>query len=218
MKRQKEKESHIVSNLLQEKLLLEVQRLEIIIDEAERFIAHAPEGHLRILQKGTINSYYLRDDPKDNSGHYIKKSNMNLIRQLAQKEYAKKIVRVADGNKRAIERFLSTYRFDGIEQVYDKLSLPRKQLIMPYIIPDEEFIAQWQQEKYPVKNQKLEEDTGIYTEKGEAVRSKSEKILADKFNLLNIPYHYEKPLYLEGYGYVHPDFTVLNKRTRKEYY
>ena len=50
------------------------------------------------------------------------------------------------------------------------------------------------------------------------VRSKSEKRLADKFNLLGIPYIYEKPLYLEGYGYVHPDFTLLNVRKKKEYY
>jgi len=33
-----------------------------------------------------------------------------------------------------------------------------------------------------------------------------------------VPYRYEEPLYLESYGIVHPDFTVLNVRTRKEIY
>ena len=33
-----------------------------------------------------------------------------------------------------------------------------------------------------------------------------------------IPYVYEQPLYLKGYGYVVPDFKILNIRTRKEYY
>lgn len=33
-----------------------------------------------------------------------------------------------------------------------------------------------------------------------------------------IPYKYEKPLYLKGYGIVYPDFTFLSKRTRKEIY
>ena len=28
--------------------------------------------------------------------------------------------------------------------------------------------------------------------------------------MMNIPYCYEVPLYLKGYGYVKPDFKVLN--------
>ena len=34
----------------------------------------------------------------------------------------------------------------------------------------------------------------------------------------NVPYHYEAPLNLKGRGIIHPDFTVLNIRTRQEYY
>lgn len=56
------------------------------------------------------------------------------------------------------------------------------------------------------------------TEKGERVRSKSEKILADYFYRNNIPYKYEKPLYLKGYGIVYPDFTLLSKKTYQEIY
>ena len=33
-----------------------------------------------------------------------------------------------------------------------------------------------------------------------------------------IPYRYEYPVYLRGFGKVYPDFTVLNLRTRKEIY
>ena len=58
----------------------------------------------------------------------------------------------------------------------------------------------------------------IVTEKGECVRSKSEKILADYFYRNNILYQYEKPLYLKGYGTIYPDFTFLSKKTRKEIY
>ena len=50
------------------------------------------------------------------------------------------------------------------------------------------------------------------------MRSKSEKILSDYFYRKNIPYKYEKPLLLKGYGIVYPDFTFLSKRTRKEIY
>ena len=58
----------------------------------------------------------------------------------------------------------------------------------------------------------------ILTEKGERVQSKSEKILADFFYRNNIPYKYEKPLNLSGYGIVYPDFTFLSRKLRKEIY
>ena len=58
----------------------------------------------------------------------------------------------------------------------------------------------------------------ILTEKGERVRSKSEKILADSFYRKNIPYKYEKPLHLKGYGIVYPDFTFLSRKKEKEIY
>ena len=58
----------------------------------------------------------------------------------------------------------------------------------------------------------------ILTEKGEQVRSKSEKILADYFYRKNILYKYEKPLYLRGYGMVYPDFTFLSSKTGQEIY
>lgn len=57
----------------------------------------------------------------------------------------------------------------------------------------------------------------LFTERGEKVRSKSEKILADKLYSMGIPYRYEYPLKLGRYGTVYPDFTLLNVKTRKEY-
>lgn len=64
----------------------------------------------------------------------------------------------------------------------------------------------------------LTENNGVLTEQGELVRSKSEKILADKFYRMGTPYMYEYPLMINGYGYICPDFVLLNKCTRKEYY
>ena len=58
----------------------------------------------------------------------------------------------------------------------------------------------------------------ILTERGERVRSKSEKIMADYFFRNEIVYKYEKPLYLKGLGTVYPDFTFLSPRTGEEIY
>ena len=45
-------------------------------------------------------------------------------------------------------------------------------------------------------------------------------MLADRFYLLGIPYRYEQRFVVDEMTefYLHPDFTVLNKRTRKEYF
>ena len=58
----------------------------------------------------------------------------------------------------------------------------------------------------------------ILSEKGERVRSKSEKILADYFYRHGIEYKYECPLYLNGIGIIYPDFTFLSQKTGKEMY
>ncbi len=52
-------------------------------------------------------------------------------------------------------------------------------------------------------------DRPYLTLKGEYVRSKSELIIANELYVNQIPYEYEKPLYLKGRSYpVHPDFTI----------
>ena len=59
------------------------------------------------------------------------------------------------------------------------------------------------------------------TDQLKAVRSKSEKIIADKYYERGIPYKYEKPLLLKKQAKtitIRPDFTTLNKRTRMQRY
>ncbi|MDO4276713.1 MAG: hypothetical protein Q4D16_23875 [Eubacteriales bacterium] len=198
-------------------LIKRIQELEQIIENAETFLAKAPEGTLRIAHKKNTEQYYIRTNPKDTIGKYIKKSESRLIQDLAQKDYAQKVLAAAYSEKNNMQEFIQAYHPGRIEDVYHKLSQEKRRLVSPYVQSDKEFIVQWEQARYPVKYNP-EEGNGIYTENNEVVRSKSEKILADKFKTMKIPYHYEKPLYLDGYGVVYPDFTLLNKRTRKEYY
>ncbi len=84
-------------------------------------------------------------------------------------------------------------------------------------MPWEQQVEQWMSKTYTGKEFKNDTPV-ILTERGERVRSKSEKILADYFYHRGIQYKYEHPLYLKGYGTVYPDFTFLSKRTRKEIY
>lgn len=203
----------------------ELIEIEKIINIAEQDLKKAPIGTLRISKDKNREQYYWRTDPKDPKGKYIKKSEEKLIKDLAQKEYAQKVLKVLYPMRKRKKKQLQSIREQEIHkdlpEIYHKLSKSRQKLIKPYFYTQEQYIAKWEAEKKRVKEQRgktYEFSSEIYTEKGECVRSKSEKILADKLYMMGIPYLYEVPLYIRGYGYIKPDFILLNKRTRKEYY
>ena len=104
-----------------------------------------------------------------------------------------------------------------IDSELPKLHTQRQLLVTPVEPIWEKELAKWYDSEYHGK-EFYEGAAEIVTEKGERVRSKSEKILADYFYRNNILYQYEKPLYLKGYGTIYPDFTFLSKKTRKEIY
>lgn len=104
-----------------------------------------------------------------------------------------------------------------IDSELPKLHTQRQLLVTPVDPIWEKELARWYDSEYHGK-EFYEGTAEIVTEKGERVRSKSEKILADYFYRNNILYQYEKPLYLKEYGTVYPDFTFLSKKTRKEIY
>lgn len=104
-----------------------------------------------------------------------------------------------------------------IDSELPKLHTQRQLLVTPVEPIWEKELAKWYDSEYHGK-EFYEGTAEIVTEKGERVRSKSEKILTDYFYRNNILYQYEKPLYLKGYGTIYPDFTFLSKKTRKEIY
>ena len=114
------------------------------------------------------------------------------------------------------EKFLKMYEENGLQQLYKSLNPHRRALITPVVISDEEYISKWLTTEY--KGKSFEDDNEIITERGERVRSKSEKIIADKLYMLGIPYRYECPLYLNGNVMVYPDFTILKMPEREEVY
>lgn len=155
-------------------------------------------------------------------GRYIKRSEEEVVRLLAQKDYSLKLIKFARKKQLELQKCPIHYRWDEVKRFHENLSNERQALITPYILSDDDYVSLWEEkgrnlicgiERYP-----LDEDNGFATEKGELVRSKSEKILADKLYIMNIPYIYEKPLLLQDNIRIYPDFTVLNRYTREEFY
>lgn len=173
--------------------------------------------------KGKYVQYYKckRENDVVNKS-FIRKNDINTARMLAQKEFDKRLY--ADVSKRLvrIQSVLRYYKDCERHSLYTELSAERKALIQYDYIDDEHYLLRWLaqysaqdaadsfKEKYPI-------ETSYYTDNGEHVRSKSEKIIADKFAKEGIPYVYEPVCELNRKG-VHPDFVLLNQETRQTYF
>lgn len=203
---------------LRKQLQEEHDRLERIIKETEQNLVGTPEGRLRIShsRKKTLYYHCTNDNPNMN-GVYIPKKQEELARALAQKAYDEKVLKLAKRRTAQLEKMLLDYQDFEIEEVYEEQREERKILITPVEEDWASMFERWN--KLP--DQALgfnENDPIIKTEKGERVRSKSERILADYFYYHGIPYKYEKPLALGPSKLIYPDFTFLSKATRREIY
>ena len=178
-------------------------------------IEEAPAGRLRISEKGNRVEYYYCKEGVGTAGingSYRKKKEEELIKRLAQKDYDSKLLREVLTQINKLERYPKNMGVARLEEVFDDLTESRKKLVIPKIKPTSLKIAEW--EAIPFTPLGFgPDDPEYYTEKKERVRSKSEKFIADKLFHMGIPYKYECPINLAGYGTVYPDFTILNKHT-----
>ena len=195
-----------------EKLKQKLTELLATLRKIQEFLKTAPKENLRICKKGKHFQYYIE---KNKKRIYLAKKNINLAQKIAHKDYYKKLQPILIKNTKTLNNFISNYKPEKLEACYTKLSQGRRQLIQP-LFPDTETYAQsWQAKKYERKKETPEYN--YQTLKKELVRSKSEIIIADYLDYLIIPFRFEFPIFLKGWGWVYPDFLVLNVRLRKVY-
>lgn len=147
---------------------------------------------------------------------YIKKSEIKLAQSLAQKSYNKKIKNIVKKILPLMKKMYEYFDENLIDDVYDQYSDERKNLVMPMFETKGQYAEIWINQPYQGKGFDSRSNE-IFTNKGNRVRSKTEKILADKFENLDIPYKYECPLSL-GERVIYPDFTFLDPHTCEEIY
>ncbi len=181
-----------------------------------RQLAKAPEGSLRISHNNDSVLYYHREGISDRRGKYISKDDREIAKALAQKSYVDKALRAIEKEIHAIDSYLKYMPKEPCEDVFETLSEARKCLVEPIWIPDEEFIEDWVSQEY-IPKEIADDVPEFYTEKDERVRSKSEVIIANELFRAGVPYRYECPLIIHGVK-IHPDFTILNVKKRKEIY
>lgn len=220
---------------LKNMLLEEQRRLENILSIANHQLENAPVGTLHVSNCNGYAQFYvynknsktneINEDKKNSATYagnsrnpkYVKKSENGIVKQLAQTAYARKTKKLAEKRLSQIRRITKDYDDREIEKIYETLHPQRKKMVDPIVETWEQELEMWIKKDYSGK-EFLEGMPVIFTERGERVRSKSEKIMADYFYHHNIPYKYECPLSLKGMGTVYPDFTFLSPVTRREIY
>ena len=146
---------------------------------------------------------------------YIRKAKITGLKRAFQIEYLFKSLEVLKKNCKALNAFTNQYDCNKLIKAYEKMPQSKKQFVTPFIYDDKTFVEKWQAQDYERKPVSI--DT-VITLKKEAVRSKSEHIIANLLCQKNVPYHYEFPLKLKNGGILHPDFYCLNRRTRQVFY
>ena len=199
----------------------EKEELEKLLRTMKKANKKVPEGSLRIIRsKGKYPQYYhyqSEDEKQEKRLRYLSKREMKLVQKLAQKQYDMDVMECLDRRIGAIRSFLGQYKVADIQAIYENLSEDRKVLVSPVIKTDEMFECEWRESIWANSND-FPKEIEFYTEAGESVRSKSEKILADGFLRMGIPYVYEPELEFADGSRIYPDFALLHKRKRKTIY
>ena len=196
-------------------------KLSAIIKAAQEQLKDAPEGQLRSRKDGNALRFYCRRTGETN-GEYLSLAgeDIDLVRKLAQKKYAQKVLTAADCELGAIEGgesyILKHLPERKAEEVFDCIDPGVRSITTPIEDTDDLFAEQWQNRKFRYSG-RFEDERTFTTKRGEKVRSKSERMIADVLFDEGVPYKYECPLIVGGVT-LHPDFTLLDKRARCEIY
>ncbi len=199
-------------------LQAQIAWLDKLIDKTEKRINRNKITETRGVRfsKNKYGYQYYWENP-DGKRTYVKVSELDQVRKKLQLDYDKALGEVLRTMRLRMDRFVRLYDMEMITDVYNNLCDARRSMVTPAVLPDDEYIKEWEQaylggkNTYPEKGQYL-------TNKGEYVRSKSEKILADLFYKYEIPYVYEPLFELDDGGAMFPDFVLLNVQQRKTIY
>ena len=169
------------------------------------------------------------------SAYYAKKLKAAAEREKKQIDSCIKILK-KDADK------------SDVDTVFDRLPAAIREKAKLTELTSEGYAQKWQESNSTVKKRRTHKQDDYHkykTLRGDYVASKSEVIIADRLFVKGIPYHYEialapeavldesRPVF-DDYGRfvgfesmgngpdsadtLHPDFFVLNKRTRKAYF
>ncbi len=165
----------------------------------ETLISMYPEGSLVITKKGKYKSYYIQTSKNGvKTRKYLsQKRDSELIDALSKKQTFLPAIQEELVFQRVSIKSMKTYA---------------KTILKKAIFPPIDNTPSFSQNTIEPKNLKYT------TNRGEKVRSKSEKIIADLLYEYKVNYKYEKGLDLPGFRTLYPDFTIVSPLNNQTYY
>jgi len=195
------------------------------LERIENYIENAPPGYLhRTIKNG--KPYYERCEPikknvrsgtKRRNIDYLSNSDFQTIIVLASKSYCKVLRQVLAENERALDYFDRHYKYFPEQTALSKLPDWEAQLITEntnFITEDK--IKQWLAEPCN-QNPYKSEQRNIATLRGDCVRSKAERDIADTLFRHSIPYRTDCEVQTSQ-GPIYADFVILHPKTMELYY
>lgn len=197
--------------------------LEKLTNEYEHMLAFveqelesAPEGRIEVK---TTPSGVQYSAIVAGARRYLSKSDFTEAKQLAQKAYYKRVEKLLRELLKRNQSMLQGYqKWDEgtVANIYERMAVERQKLVEPFTCNLDDFVEQWS--KAPYDGKAFQEGYPEYfAQNGLRVRSKSEGIIVDCLLDYAAVFRYECPLILKGFGKIHPDFMVLNRRTGKTF-
>lgn len=209
---------HKAGNDVCRKLQAELNECCNMIEKAEKRISRNSEYRgIKVFCHKRKNGYQYYLQSPDNKRKYIRKSEYETVQKVLQLGYDEEVLKALHDKKLVLERFLAKYKPFSLETLYTGLSDGRKAMIKTIYPTDTEFINDWYK-GFVKDDNPYPKETSYRTDRGESVRSKSEKIIADILYKYRIPYVYEPKLKLNNGKYLFPDFALLDLKARKTIY
>ncbi|MBR3032471.1 MAG: hypothetical protein IKH92_05580 [Clostridiales bacterium] len=196
-------------DMLKGEMIARKLKLEAAMKTAQKQILEAPEGRLRIdNSKGTPRYYQV--SKKYSNGRFIPEKEIETAKKLAQKDYAKHFMALAQREINCINGYFREVDKENAEFTFLDLKDFRRILVSPLLLDSKTFAEKWS--SLPFDSNPNYVDGLIYpTKRGELVRSKTEVFIANTYYELGIPYRYECAMRLKNGALRYPDFTTLDQ-------
>lgn len=200
------------------RLLCELKKraseLEETIKSGTLALKEVPRGRLRIHQ-----GKYFHLSPGERP-RYLRKSEITLIRALAQKTYDRAILQRLKLELFLNQKHLQLLQSWPVSALFARYSAARQSLVEPVTLSDAAYAERWRSIRFRHMNFNKEEPP-LYTASGIRMRSKSELLIAELLEKSGIPYRYEYPLEVAmpdgSKKRFRPDFYCLEPETRREF-
>ena len=165
----------------------------------ESIISKYPPGAIINYQKGKYQTFYLHTykNGKKTRKYLSKKRDIDLIKSLLKKQIELPPIKEELAFRKAALRSMKTQA---------------KKILLRLPAPDDNSTPFFSQNTIEPKKLKYT------TNRGEKVRSKSEKIIADLLFEYMINYKYEKAVKFGIYNNIFPDFTIVSPLSGQTYY